>query len=125
MGATIPIRGWALYDDSCGFCRRFIEYFKPTLRRRGFEPAPLQSPWVPEKISLPADQLLHDFRLLLADGRQLTGANAYRFMMARIWWLYPLYVASIVPGLRQIFDWAYRAFADNRYHISRSCGLSR
>jgi predicted DCC family thiol-disulfide oxidoreductase YuxK len=43
--------------------------------------------------------------------------------MRRIWWSYPLYLLSVTPLLRRLFDWGYRSFADNRYHFSRSCSL--
>jgi hypothetical protein len=44
-------------------------------------------------------------------------------MMRRIWWAYPLYLLSKVPGLSQLFEGAYRAFARHRIQISASCGL--
>jgi predicted DCC family thiol-disulfide oxidoreductase YuxK len=43
--------------------------------------------------------------------------------MRRIWWAKPFYFISILPGFRELFDAGYRLFADNRYRISRSCGL--
>jgi predicted DCC family thiol-disulfide oxidoreductase YuxK len=125
MGEANRVRGWALYDGSCGFCNRWIGVFRGTLARRGIEVAPLQSSWVAEKFSIPPEQLLDDFRLMLSDGRQFAGANAYRHLMAQIWWLFPAYLASRVPGLRRAFDWAYRSFADNRHRLSRSCGIQR
>ena len=64
-----------------------------------------------------------DIRLLFNDGRQLAGADVYRYVMRRLWWAYPLYLLSIIPGLRQLFDRAYRVFADNRLRISAACGL--
>jgi predicted DCC family thiol-disulfide oxidoreductase YuxK len=116
--------GWVLFDGSCGFCRNWVVYWAPTLRRRGFEIAALQEPWVKERLCAPSeDELLSDFRLLLSDARQLRGADAYRYLMRRIWWAYPIYLLAVTPILRQVFDWGYRAFADNRYHISRSCRL--
>ncbi len=45
--------------------------------------------------------------------------------MRRLWWAYPLYLLSSVPGLSRIFDWGYRAFARNRRVISPSCELPR
>jgi predicted DCC family thiol-disulfide oxidoreductase YuxK len=114
--------GWVLYDGSCGFCRSWVVYWAETLRKRGFEIAPLQEDWVKKRLGSPAeDELLRDLRLLLNDGRQLDGAEAYRYVMRRIWWVYPLYLLSIAPLLRRIFDWGYRSFADNRYHISSTC----
>ncbi len=115
--------GWVLYDDSCGFCRRWIPFWADTLRRRGLDIAPLQSAWVVERLNLPPDGLLSDLRLLLADGRQVRGADVYRYAMRRIWWAFPLYLLSVTPLLSRVFDWGYRTFADNRYHVSHACRL--
>lgn len=113
--------GWVLYDDSCGFCRRWIPYWSATLGKRGFDIAPLQSAWVAQR--LPAEDLLADLRLVLADGTQIRGADVYRYVMRRIWWAYPLYLLSVAPLLSRVFDWGYRTFANNRYRFSRACGL--
>jgi len=116
-------RGWILYDGSCGFCRRWVPFWEPALRRRGFAITPLQAPWVGERLGLPPEELVKDLRLLLADGSQLSGAAVYRFAMRRIWWAWPMYGLSVLPGLRQVFDWAYRTFARNRYRVSDACRL--
>ena len=116
--------GWVLFDGSCGFCRSWVVYWADTLRERGFEIAPLQDEWVRQRLGAPAeDELLLDLRLLLDDGQQVLGADAYRYVLRRIWWAYPIYLLSVAPILRHLFDWAYRSFADNRYHFSRSCRL--
>jgi predicted DCC family thiol-disulfide oxidoreductase YuxK len=115
--------GWVLYDDSCGFCRRWVPFWGETLRRRGFRIAPLQSDWVQPALSSVSGELLQDLRLLLADGSQVGGADVYRYAMRRIWWAFPIYVLSVTPLLRGIFDWGYRTFATNRYRISRVCRL--
>ena len=54
---------------------------------------------------------------------KLAGAEVYRYLMRRIWWATPLYFLSTLPILRDLFNAGYRAFADNRYWISRSCHL--
>ena len=115
--------GWILYDDSCGFCRRGVWFWEKALRRRGFGIAALQEPWVMEKLKLPPVILLDDLRLLLTDGTHLAGADAYRYAMRRIWWTTPLYLFSVLPGCRWIFDSAYRLFAQNRHRLSAACGL--
>jgi predicted DCC family thiol-disulfide oxidoreductase YuxK len=116
--------GWVLFDGSCGFCRSWVTYWASTLRKHGFEIAALQEEWVRKRLGSPAEEdLLVDLRLLLDDGRQVHGAGAYRYVMKRIWWTYPIYLLSVVPGLRHLFDWGYRTFADNRYHFSSSCRL--
>ncbi len=118
-----PSRGWILYDAGCGFCRRWVPFWERTLRRRGFAIAPLQADWVRTQLALTETELLQDLRLLLADGSMLAGADVYRYAARRIWWAWPVYLFSITPGLRQVFDWGYRKFAANRYHVSTVCGL--
>jgi len=115
--------GWVLYDASCGVCARWVPCWAPTLARHGLAVAPLQAPWVAERLALSPDAALRDIRLLLRNGRQLTGADVYRHVMRRLWWTYPLYLLTVAPGLRRLFDGAYRAFADHRLRISAACGL--
>lgn len=119
----MEVQGWVLYDDACGFCRRWIPFWGPTLRRRGFEIAPLQSAWVREALPQLGAELTDDLRLLLADGRHVQGADVYRYVMCRIWWARPLYLLTCAPGLRRLFDAGYRAFATHRHRFSRACGL--
>ena len=118
-----PPRGWILYDDSCGFCRRWVPFWEGALRRRGFDVAPLQADWVRAKLQLGEMELLRDLRLLLRDGSQICGADVYRYATRRIWWAWPVYVLSVTPGLRSVFDWGYRTFATNRFRVSNACGL--
>ena len=122
MNKTKP-EGWILYDDSCGFCQRWIPFWENTLRKRGFEIAPLQADWVKDKLQLNENELLKDLRLLLASGEQIQGSDTYRYAMKRIWWAYPIYLFSVAPLGRNIFDWSYKKFAAHRYQISSVCKL--
>lgn len=97
----LPGVGWVLYDGSCGVCAR----------------------WVIDRTGLAPQALLEDLRLLHADGRLTSGADVYRFVMRRLWWAYPLYLLSVLPGGRQVFDWGYRTFARHRLRVSAACGL--
>jgi len=120
---TDPI-GWLLYDDSCGICRRGVSFWEAPLRRHGFAVAPLQEPWVRSRLGALDVPALEDFRLLLASGELISGADAYRFAMRSIWWAYPAYALSLLPGLRSIFDAGYRWVARHRHDASRACGLT-
>ena len=120
--APLPA-GWILYDDSCGFCRRWVPFWEGTLRRRGLEIAPLQAEWVAEKLDLDAGELSEDLRLLLSDGRQVSGADVYRYAMRRIWWALPLYLISVMPLMKHVFNRGYRTFAKHRQDVSRLCRL--
>ena len=120
---TTTLQGWILYDDSCGFCRRWVPFWAGTLQKRGFEIAPLQADWVKEKLRLNQNHLLQDLRLLLVNGEQIQGADTYRYAMRCIWWAYPVYLFSVAPLTGRIFNWAYRKFATHRHQISRACKL--
>lgn len=117
------VEGWVLYDGTCGFCRKWVPYWKSTLNRHGFQIAPLQSTWVAEKINLPPDQLLSDIRVLLPDGSHRSGADAYRYVLRRLGWTMPLYVLAATPPFRQLFDRIYRFVARNRYRLWGTCEL--
>jgi predicted DCC family thiol-disulfide oxidoreductase YuxK len=107
-------RGVLLYDERCVLCRTCVLRLDNVLRDHGFEIAPLESPWVSRRLNLPDKELLTDVRLLLPDGRQVVGADAYRYIMGHIGWLYPLYLLSLAGPMRRIFDAAYRAIAARR-----------
>lgn len=115
--------GWILFDNTCGFCRKWVPFWEPVLRKHGFVPLALQDPLAREKSGATTEELMREMYLVLADGRVCIGPDAYREAMKRIWWAWPAYVLSLVPGLRRIFDSAYRAFARNRYRVSHMCGL--
>lgn len=123
MTRTRVPRGAILYDGACGFCRSWVVRWEPTLRRRGFDVAPLQSPWVAERTGLSSEELLADLLLLRPDGSVVRGADVYREALKRIVWAWPLWVVSVLPIGRQVFDRAYRSFADHRYRISQACQL--
>jgi predicted DCC family thiol-disulfide oxidoreductase YuxK len=118
-----PANGWVLYDGLCGFCSRWVPRWRGVLERRGFSIDTLQEGWVAEQIKLPADELALDLRLLLTNREQMQGAAVYRYLMRRIWWAWPVYFLATLPVFRNIFDGAYRHFADNRYWISRTCHM--
>ena len=120
---AVDCKGWVLYDGSCGFCAWWVPYWEQTLLKRGFRIVPLQTDWVIQELKLSQEELSQDLRLLLSNGEHLQGAEVYRYLMRRIWWAHPLYILSVLPILRKIFDWGYRTFASNRFRISTACGL--
>jgi predicted DCC family thiol-disulfide oxidoreductase YuxK len=118
---------WVLYDGACGFCSRWVPFWKDTLEKRGIGIATLQEPWVVAHLlarGIAAEDLLDDLRIIVTgSGDVIPGADAYRFAFRRIWWARPLWVLSVTPGLRRLFDRGYRAFAENRYRVSKACGI--
>ena len=120
---------FVLYDGDCGFCSRGAARWKGVLERRGIATAALQEPWVAARLAVcgvPPGDALDDLRILVdATGEVVSGADAYRWAFRRIWWARPLWLLSVAPGLRRLFDRGYRAFADNRHRISRACRIER
>jgi predicted DCC family thiol-disulfide oxidoreductase YuxK len=114
---------WVLYDDHCGFCRRWVPFWKNTLARRGIGIAPLQSEWALVRLGLSPDEASQDLRLIDDLGRRWQGADVYRYAMRRIGWARPLAVLVDLPLFREAFDWGDRTFARNRYRVSKACGL--
>lgn len=121
--APDDMRGWILYDGSCGFCSKWVPFWSTTLASQGLGFAPLQADWVKDRIDMPEEELISDLRLLLDTGEVISGPDVYRHVMRHGWWLTPLYLLSIIPGLSQLFDWSYRSFANHRYEVSAACRL--
>jgi predicted DCC family thiol-disulfide oxidoreductase YuxK len=116
---------WVLFDAACGFCNRWVPFWHRLLRAHGVGIAPLQAPWVRERLGIPERRLLEDLLILESRRKVHVGADAYRFAFRRIPWAWPFDLVSRIPGCRTIFDAAYRAFSRNRYRISRGCRLSK
>ncbi|HUO08196.1 MAG TPA: DUF393 domain-containing protein [Phycisphaerae bacterium] len=123
LSSVEGVRGWVLYDGGCGICARWVPFWAGTLRRARLRTAALQEGWVRKRLQGSAEEMLRDIRILFEDGRQLSGADVYRYVMRHTWWAFPVYVLSIVPGARHIFDAAYRGFANRRLRISAACGI--
>lgn len=123
--AALPLVGWVLYDETCGLCRTWVPRWQRTLRRAGYEVAPLQADWVTQRTGLRPEELVTDFRLLRRDGQLISGVDAYRDIMGHLWWARPLAWLVRVWPLRGLFDSLYRRIAANRYRISRACRLDQ
>jgi predicted DCC family thiol-disulfide oxidoreductase YuxK len=121
-GAEFP-QGTVLYDGQCGFCSRWVRDWSGVLKDGGFGIASLDDPWVATRINMPHSELLSDIRLLTSEGRLISGAHVYLYVARRIWWAWPFYAIFSLPGLNWIIHRAYRWFAQNRYHISRTCRI--
>jgi len=112
------IQPWILYDGHCGFCSRWVDFWRPTLARHGFKIAALEEAWVGEKLNMPYEDLVQDIRLLTPRGELISGASVYLYVARRIWWAWPFYAIFSLPGFHRLLHAAYLGFARNRYHLS-------
>jgi predicted DCC family thiol-disulfide oxidoreductase YuxK len=118
-----PREGWILYDGGCGFCFRWVHFWKKVVERRGFALKDLQSASAAGSLQIPQENLLDDIRVLTRTGKLELGADAYLYVARQIWWAWPFYVIFSLPGFNSMLWWGYRWFNRNRYRISRHCPL--
>ena len=105
-------RGWLFYDAECEFCTRTASWLARPLYKRGLAISPLQDPRVAALLGLTREQLLQAIRLVMSDGKQYVGAEAFVALARELWWARPLAWASKVPGgskaLQAGYDWVAR-----------------
>jgi len=120
-----PPRGWILYDADCGFCTRWAWRLARIGRvgSRGFHLAPLQAPWVRQRLGMSQVDLLHEMRVLTVDDALYGGADAMVFLARQVWWTRPFMVVTRVPGVMALLRWAYRWVARSRHRLSAACAL--
>jgi predicted DCC family thiol-disulfide oxidoreductase YuxK len=118
-----PNRGWILYDGGCGFCFRWVHFWKKIVERRGFGIKDLQSASAEGSLRVLPENLLDDIRVLTSTGELKSGADAYLYVSRQIWWAWPFYAIFSLPVFNRILWWGYRWFNRNRYRLSRHCPL--
>jgi predicted DCC family thiol-disulfide oxidoreductase YuxK len=109
------------YDADCEICVNAARRFGRVLARRRFALVPLQIPGASAKLGIPDDQLLSEMRLLLRDGTAFGGAAAVVEIARRIWWAWPLWAFSRLPGAMRSMRAAYRWIARNRSCANGAC----
>src|SRR6266436_1060939 len=118
------LTGWVLYDGECGLCTGWARRFGAVLNRRRFELAPLQTPWVRERLGLVPGVVLTEMRLLLSDGSIYGGADAIIEIARRIWWGWPVFLFGRLPGGRSVMRAIYRWIAARRRCNSGACYIA-
>lgn len=127
---TQPARGWVLYDEKCRFCTSLVTRTLAAVEAGGFRFAPLQSPWVRERLAVPEDVLLAEMRVLTVSGRVLGGADALVYLARelgasrRSWWAQPLTIVSKLPVVMPVLRFAYRWVARRRYCGQGACRIT-
>ncbi len=116
--------GWIFFDGECAFCMAQRLRWGRIFERRGFVWLPLQTPGTAKRLGLSDTQLRQAMRLLLADGRTLGGADAWMEMVRSVWWGWPLWLLSCLPGVRQLLRKVYRVIAANRHCLGGVCSAN-
>jgi len=113
-----------LYDGDCPVCIRLAGRFERVLGVQDYKLIPLQTPWVRERLGLSEAELLFEMRLLFPDGKFLGGADAMLELIRHIWWAWPVWLISRIPGAMPILRFCYRAFAARRHCLDKVCEIN-
>lgn len=104
----------AYYDGECRFCIALVGRFEGMLAKRDIDLMPLQTAGTAALLGIPDDRLLTEMRLRLRGGQVFGGADAVIELARRIWWAWPLWALSRIPGAMRPMRAAYRWVARNR-----------
>jgi len=99
------------YDAECRFCTTWARRGERWLEKRGFRFLPLAEP---------ADEM----KLVTGAGEMIGGAHALVYLARQIWWAWPLWAMSRVPGVMHMLDRGYRQFAARRYCLNGDCEIA-
>ena len=102
------------YDGSCGLCSASVARLRRLLSPRGFVFEPLQN-------SRRFSDVPDEMKLLTRDRRILGGAEAIVYAARRIWWAWPLWAFSRVPGVTAVMRAGYRVIARRRGCVAGVC----
>src|SRR5260370_31667634 len=83
--SAIPDEGWILYDGECGFCYRWLHFWKKVVERRGFAVKDLQSAHADGSLQVSHENLLDDIRVLTRAGKLESRADAHLYRSRPLW----------------------------------------
>ena len=75
------------------------------------------------RLGVPDERLLAEMRLRLRDGKVFGGAAAVVEIARRIWWAWPLWALSRLPGAMRPMHATYRWIARHRTCPNGACGI--
>jgi predicted DCC family thiol-disulfide oxidoreductase YuxK len=87
----------------------------------GFELLPLQDGEAIQVLGLTPGEVPDEMKLCTGEGTILGGADAILYIARHIWWAWPAWLISQVPGAMPVIRALYRRLATNRRRISGIC----
>lgn len=106
-------------------CTSLARRVERSFERRGFGLAPLQTPWVRERLGLKPGEPLTEMQVLTSDGRVFGGTDAVVYLARWVWWGWPVYAMAKLPGMLRVLRFAYRWVAERRSCIGGICERPR
>jgi len=111
------------YDAECRLCVGLARTFGHALRTRRMQLVPLQTPGVAAVLGIGEDELMTEMRLRLTNGEVLGGADGMVEIARRMWWAWPLWALSRMPGAMRPMRAVYRWIARHRGCTGRVCAM--
>jgi predicted DCC family thiol-disulfide oxidoreductase YuxK len=121
--SSVAPNGTIFFDASCGMCSAGVRRFERIVTKHGFVFEPLQSPGVAEMLGLEPGQIPDDMKLRTPNGTIVGGADAFVYISRHIWWAWPFFLASKLPGSMWVMRKVYARIARNRHRISAACRI--
>lgn len=117
------LRGQIFYDATCGLCAESYRKFGPMTERRGFRWIPMQDRRAQDILGIEDGQIPDELKLLTRRGQVLGGVDGLLYIGRYVWWAFPVWLLSRLPGVRPILRLLYRLVARNRHRVSDACGF--
>jgi predicted DCC family thiol-disulfide oxidoreductase YuxK len=111
------MKEWMLYDADCAFCVMLARLIEESLARRGVGIKPLQDAWSRVRLAgfgVAPEHIPDEVRVITADDRLIGGGDAFVYLARKIWWTWPLWLFSKLPGGLALIRVAYRFVAKHR-----------
>jgi predicted DCC family thiol-disulfide oxidoreductase YuxK len=89
------------YDADCAFCRRWAKRGERWMAGKGYRFEPMPEP-------------LDEMKVVTADGSMTGGAEAVVHLARQVWWAWPVWAVSQVPGMQTVLRAGYRQVARRR-----------
>lgn len=100
------------YDNTCAFCRKWAGRGQAWLGARGFRFEPMID-----------GGTAGEMRVVAADGRTFGGADAIIYLCSQLWWAWPVWMASRLPGMMTLLRRFYAWFAPRRHCLNGACEM--
>ena len=112
------------FDAACPLCSREVDWIRTKDRDHAIQFTDISSPeFDPSLTGRGYADLMSRIHARLADGRMIAGVEVFRQIYLRLGFV-RLVELSRAPGLSQLLDAAYEAFADRRLALSGRCEVS-
>ena len=111
------------YDAECRLCVTLARTFGRALHTRDMQLVPLQAPGVAAVLGVAEHDLMTEMRVRLRNGLVIGGADGMLEVARRMWWAWPLWALSRIPGAMRPMRAFYRWVARNRGCTGRVCAI--